>query len=544
MTKRRVTLLVLSLLCLVLISTWLLSARIASLVLPPLLNSTGIRIESLQIASVGFRSIEITRLSGQTRLPTGIVIYDMKNGSVSYGILPLRLGRVEIERSVVDYWPEPSESPTVTRQPGDFASLFPLEGSIDQFQFTYDSTGEISGRLDVSVSGRKGRIAFSDVVAVTPIGLSAGTFTSNFTLVNDSPLIVEGQVDATGIKSDGWRELPGVNLEGEWTWNDGSFKSSGTTSWGASPNASWSVVSHADEEIRVDFKAALAELFQDLENNPDMVPIGLEFSEGKIEVSIQSIGSTGHHDNQLQILVTGASGQMGRLEFFDGLLKFDSTDPFMPTFSFEIFKPMIRLANGIDVTDLRVSGRLQDGLHLDHTEMSVLGGTVNIEPVLLDVNSTTHEFNLQVVDIELEQILSMVGRDGLSGSGKLSGNIPMQHMDSTVAIDEGRLSNTTKGHISYKIGAEASSRLSNIAIKALQDFYYDVLDATLTYQVNGDYTILVRLEGRNPELYDGFPVAFNIDLSGSLPELLQASLISRDFHREILRYVQEKRRGQ
>jgi hypothetical protein len=543
MTKRRATLLVLSLLCIALISIWLLSARIANLVMPSLLNSSGIRIESLQIASVGFRSIEITHLSGQTRLPMGIVIYDIKNASVSYGLLPMRLRRVEIERSVVDYWPEPSESPTVTRQLGDFTSLLPLEGSIGQFQFNYDGADEISGRMDVSVSGRKGRIAFSDAVAVTPIGFSADTFTSNFTLVNGSPLIVEGQVDVTEIKSGGWRELPGVNLEGEWTWNDGSFKSSGTTSWGGLPNASWSVVSHTNEEIRVDFKAALAELFQDLKNNPDMVPIGLEFSEGKIEVSFQSIWSTGHYDNQLQILGTGASGQMGSLEFFDGLLKFDSTDPFMPTFSFEISKPIIKLANGIDVTDLRVSGRWQDGLHLDHTEMSVLGGTVNVEPAFLDVNSTTHEISLQVVDIELEQILSMVGRDGLLGSGKLSGNLPILYIDSSVAIDEGRLSNTTKGHISYKIGAEASSRLSNIAIKALQDFHYDVLDATLTYQVDGDYTILVRLEGRNPELYDGFPVAFNIDLSGSLPELLQASLVSRDFHREILRYIQKKRGG-
>lgn len=211
-----------------------------------------------------------------------------KNASVSYSLLPMRLRCVEIERSVVDYWPGPSESPTVSRQFGDFVSLFPLEGSIGRFQINYDGTDEISGRLDVTVSGRKGRIAFSDVVAVTPIGLSADTFTTNFTLVNDSPLIVEGQLDATGVKSDEWRELPGVDLEGEWTWNDGSFKSSGTTSWDGSPNASWSVVSHTNEEIRVDFKASLVKLLEDLKNNPDIVPGGLEFSEGKIEVSFQS----------------------------------------------------------------------------------------------------------------------------------------------------------------------------------------------------------------------------------------------------------------
>jgi hypothetical protein len=237
-------------------------------------------------------------------------------------------------------------------------------------------------------------------------------------------------------------------------------------------------------------------------------------------------------------------GRMGRLEFSDGSLKLDSTDLFTPIFTFESLNPMIKLASGVDVKNLSVSGRWQDGVHLDHAGMSVLGGIINIEPVTLDIDSATHEISLRIVDIELEQILSLVGRDGLSGSGKLSGNIPLLHLDAAVAIDEGRLKNTTKGHISYEIGAETSSRLSNIAIQALQDFQYDVLDATLNYQANGDYTIHVRLEGRNPELYDGFPVAFNIDLSGSLPELIQASLISRDFHSEILRYVQAKRQGQ
>ncbi|MDA9982809.1 YdbH domain-containing protein, partial [Gammaproteobacteria bacterium] len=386
--------------------------------------------------------------------------------------------------------------------------------------------------------------AFSDVVAVAPIGLGVNTFTSNFTLINDSPLIVEGQADATGIKSDEWRELPGVNLEAEWTWNDGSFEISGMTGWGSPPNANWSVVSHNNEEVRIDFKAALAELFQDLKNYPDVVPTGLEFSDGRIEASFRSIPSTDRNDNELRIKVMGIRGRMGSLEFSDGSLKLDSTDLFTPIFRFESLNPMIKLANGVDVKNLSVSGRWQDGVHLDHAGMFVLGGIINIEPVILDIDSAAHEISLQIIDIELGQILSLVGRDGLSGSGKLSGNIPLLLLDAAVAIDEGRLKNTTKGHISYEIGAETSSRLSNIAIQALQDFQYDLLDATLNYQVNGDYTIHVRLEGRNPELYDGFPVAFNIDLSGSLPELIQASLISRDFHSEILRYVQEKRRGQ
>lgn len=544
MIKRRATLFILSFVCLVLISTWLFAARIASLLIPPLLSGKGIQIESLQIASVGFRSIEITQLSGQNRLTTGIVTYDMENASVTYDFFRMLPKHVEIERAVVDYHLEPSKNLTSTGESGGIALPSALDGSINQLRFAFDGIRELSARLDISISGRSGRIAFSDVVTPTTAGLSANTFTLTFTLTDDSPLAIDGQIGATGIRREGWHELPGANLDGEWTWNDGAFESNGTTSWGGSTTASWSVLRHMNGQIQVDVQAALVELFEGLKNNPDVFPIGFELSEGNIEGSFNSIRSTDRNDNQLEFIATGVDGQIGGLKFFDGSFQFHSTDLPTPAFEFEISDPTIKLANGVDVRDFHLSGRWQDGLHLDHTEMSVLGGIVNIDPMAFDINSTTHEIVLQVEDIDLEQILLMVGQEGLSGTGKLSGSIPIHHLDSAVAIDEGRLVNTTKGHISYKIDAEASSRQSEIAIQALQGFHYDVLDATLTYQVNGDYTILVRLEGRNPELYDGFPVAFNVDLSGSLPELIQASLVSRDFHTEILRYVQSNKWNQ
>ena len=100
MTKRRATLFILSFVCLVLISTWLFAARIASLLIPPLLSGPGIQIESLQIASVGFRSIKITHLAGQNRLTNGIVTYDMENASVTYDFFRMLPKHVEIERAV------------------------------------------------------------------------------------------------------------------------------------------------------------------------------------------------------------------------------------------------------------------------------------------------------------------------------------------------------------------------------------------------------------------------------------------------------------
>ena len=95
MTKRDLTLLVLAFVCLLLVAVWLFAARIASLVLTPLLSGERTQIESLQIASVGFRSIEITQISGQNRLATGIKV-TLACIFTSISSLYLKLGRVRV----------------------------------------------------------------------------------------------------------------------------------------------------------------------------------------------------------------------------------------------------------------------------------------------------------------------------------------------------------------------------------------------------------------------------------------------------------------
>ncbi|MDD5126305.1 YdbH domain-containing protein, partial [Methylovulum sp.] len=66
------------------------------------------------------------------------------------------------------------------------------------------------------------------------------------------------------------------------------------------------------------------------------------------------------------------------------------------------------------------------------------------------------------------------------------------------------------------------------------------LQAKVNYRPNGDYHLGLRMEGGNPEVLSGHPLAFNLNLSGHLPELLQRGFMAGDFERVILEEAKPK----
>ena len=266
----------------------------------------------------------------------------------------------------------------------------------------------------------------------------------------------------------------------------------------------------------------------------------ISFSDGSIEAQLNWTWNREFYDNKLKLTATGIDGRLLGLYVRNGSLTVNSSDLVAPSLRIASFIPEITLANEVSVADFNADGRWQDGLYVDHAELSIFGGTVKMNPAFLAFNGTPGTIELEINNIELTEVLQMIGQEGLGGTGRMDGIIPLLIAADGIAIDDGHLKNKTKGTLSYKLGDDTSPQLDNIALQALQDFRYDALDLKLNYKTNGDYTIHSRLEGRNPQLYDGYPIAFNINLTGSLPGLLRASLVTGDFHSEILKQIKQE----
>ena len=86
-----------------------------------------------------------------------------------------------------------------------------------------------------------------------------------------------------------------------------------------------------------------------------------------------------------------------------------------------------------------------------------------------------------------------------------------------------------------------AAQMNNIALRALENFQYRELSASVLYRPTGEYRITARILGNNPDVLDGHPIALNPTIEGRLPALFRAFFITGDFNRAIIKRLQEER---
>jgi hypothetical protein len=63
-----------------------------------------------------------------------------------------------------------------------------------------------------------------------------------------------------------------------------------------------------------------------------------------------------------------------------------------------------------------------------------------------------------------------------------------------------------------------------MALQALSDFHYKELIVTLNRKLTGDAELGLHIAGSNPSFYNGYPVEFNLSVTGRLDEALRKGL--------------------
>ena len=67
-----------------------------------------------------------------------------------------------------------------------------------------------------------------------------------------------------------------------------------------------------------------------------------------------------------------------------------------------------------------------------------------------------------------------------------------------------------------------------LALDALTDLRFDLLDLTLDYQPSGDALMRARLKGYNPAWQQGRPVDLNLNIEENLLDLLRTLRLTDD----------------
>ena len=164
-------------------------------------------------------------------------------------------------------------------------------------------------------------------------------------------------------------------------------------------------------------------------------------------------------------------------------------------------------------------------LILHHIKSGIVGGQMFIRGMTIDPDAATHSFDLYLQDLELEQVFSLIELEGVTGSGKLSGTIPLSIRDDDVVITDARLTSVSPGILRFQ-SEQAKQALGGggeqveLLLRVLTDFRYNELSLGIGRQSGGAASIALHLKGHNPAVMDGNPFNLNINLEGNVDRLL------------------------
>ncbi len=155
-------------------------------------------------------------------------------------------------------------------------------------------------------------------------------------------------------------------------------------------------------------------------------------------------------------------------------------------------------------------------LRVESTSIAYLGGRITTSPFTIDPVQTDVSTTVALDQIDLAQFLALAGVESLSGSGALSGQIPLIVSRDTVEVRDGHLAAAAPGVL--RLGSAAlpkaiteSGQDMTLLLQALADFHYDSFTVDLAGRPTGEATIGLRLKGANPAVLQG--QAFNINLN-------------------------------
>ncbi len=176
--------------------------------------------------------------------------------------------------------------------------------------------------------------------------------------------------------------------------------------------------------------------------------------------------------------------------------------------------------------------RTDGGLLLDLLRFDVAGGSVIGGPIEIAPPYRAGALRLTADGLDLGQLVAALAVPDLSAEGQLDGDLPLEiGTAGAITVSGGQLRARGPGTIRWR-PAEPPAALAaaggggEILLQALQDFHYDSLEMRLDGQTDGEMQAQLAIHGRNPALYDGYPVAFNLNLEGRLAAIVRGGVQS------------------
>jgi hypothetical protein len=186
---------------------------------------------------------------------------------------------------------------------------------------------------------------------------------------------------------------------------------------------------------------------------------------------------------------------------------------------------------------------------LGPTTLGVVGGTLHVDGLKLDLAARRISVPVLVDDVDLAALLALVAVEGLEGSGRIEGTLPVVRENGKLAIDDGLLRATGDGTLRYtpteSVRSLSASRPEDLglAVDAFSDFRYELLEARVAGDLDGALAIGLHVRGSNPAFQKGRGVELNLKLEAHLLDLVRAGVAAYRVPERIEERVRERSEG-
>ncbi len=209
----------------------------------------------------------------------------------------------------------------------------------------------------------------------------------------------------------------------------------------------------------------------------------------------------------------------------------------------------------IDLVDLDAL-KLEDGeidfhapgdetLVIERAEWPWFSGVLGIYDTIVPFDMKNTEVKLIVDDIELSELLSFFDINGLSGEGRLKGELPLVFRNGEAEIVNGVLKAVGPGVVRYQAealdaAAEAGGEGTKIAFGALKELHFTQLDTVINGFLAGDVDIGLKIEGKSDDVLNGFQIKYNINIEDApFSALIRQATASQAEKRRVLDAIQQ-----
>jgi hypothetical protein len=163
-------------------------------------------------------------------------------------------------------------------------------------------------------------------------------------------------------------------------------------------------------------------------------------------------------------------------------------------------------------------------LTITDVEMQLLGGQATFSPLSVELDQPTIVLDVVLKELDLAEILALEGED-IAGSGVLNGLLPLRFSAGKITMTDGRLTAEPPGgdiRLSPSLSRATGQPGLDFALQALTNFSYSSLETVAQYAENGDLDLAVSLQGSNPEVENGRPILYNLNIHENVPVLLES----------------------